>query len=65
MMHLYVSDSCSLKGQLLREGHIVYLSICFLELILQGISVLRSVRKKFKLSSMIKHLSIGQIFNLS
>lgn len=55
MMHLCVSVSCSLKGQLLREGPVVYLCICFLELIIQGIiSVLRSVRMKFKLSSMIK-----------
>lgn len=55
MMHLYVSVSCSLKGQLLREGATVYLFfVCFLELILQGISVLRSVRMNFKLSYMIK-----------
>lgn len=43
-------------GQLLREGCVAHLCICFLELLLVGKSILRSVRIKFKFSSMIKTL---------
>lgn len=50
-------------GQLLREGCVAYLSLCFPELLLVGKSILRSVRIKFKLSCMITAFvyDLGQI----
>lgn len=62
-MYLYVYISCSLKRAAFGEGPVAYLCNYFLELILVGKSVLRSVRIKFKLSSMIKTFiyDIGQI----